>query len=604
MAKDRWQPGRLILSLAIVGVAAAAIILAARRGREPPWVEHDLPPASTDSPKPPAFVGSGACFECHEEQTKSYRTTAHSRALSEVVASSEPAAGSLTHTVSGRQLTARTEGTRLVHRQELLGEGAPVVEERSLKLLVGSGRHSRTYLIEDDGFLAESPLTWYESKRAWRMSPGYDRAGHDGFERAADLGCLVCHLGRAESVGESASRLKLHELAIGCENCHGPGAEHVATHSASSTVKGAMVHPGRLSRELAEAVCAACHLRGDATVYRPGKSFADVRPGRRLTEARIDYFLQTDADQMKVVGHVEQMRLSACWKKSSLTCTTCHDPHSTRRPEQQAQHYQETCLSCHTCGLDQDLRRKSQPDDRCAACHMPSSETDIPHIAFTHHRIGIHEKPTSTPQVPAIRLSAIELPQDMSPAEEQRNLGLALLEVSDRGLGPATFRDAAWQHLQSALGHGLRDGPLLSAAARLAWERNDSQAEPLAERALADPHLPAGSRLNALIVTGDLRWRAGDLEPALTAFRRLTEVRRHSEDWHTLAALQAEQGHLDLARRSWERAIAIQPFREDLRRAFAEHLRRMGEDEPARREEAVADRLRDAFRPDSLRITP
>jgi hypothetical protein len=32
--------------------------------------------------------------------------------------------------------------------------------EVQLKYLVGSGRHSRTYLAELDGFLTESPLTW------------------------------------------------------------------------------------------------------------------------------------------------------------------------------------------------------------------------------------------------------------------------------------------------------------------------------------------------------------------------------------------------------------------------------------------------------------
>jgi tetratricopeptide (TPR) repeat protein len=235
---------------------------------------------------------------------------------------------------------------------------------------------------------------------------------------------------------------------------------------------------------------------------------------------------------------------------------------------------------------------------------MPSSETDIPHIAFTHHRIGRHDKPGPRPVVPEVHLSAIEVPEDMSPAEEQRNLGLALLEVADRGLGPATFREAAWQHLQGALSQGAEDGALLSAIARLAWERNAPQAEELAKRALADPLLPAGSRLNALIVTGDLRWSAADLDGALAAFRRLTEVRRHSEDWRSVASLQAEQGQMDQARKSWERAVAIQPFREDLRRMYADHLRRMGQDGPAKHQAAVADRLRDAFRPVPPRTTP
>ena len=51
---------------------------------------------------------------------------------------------------------------------------------------IGSGHHSRSYIVEDDGFLVESPVTWYSSIEKWAMSPGYDRRFHMGFERMVD----------------------------------------------------------------------------------------------------------------------------------------------------------------------------------------------------------------------------------------------------------------------------------------------------------------------------------------------------------------------------------------------------------------------------------
>ena len=52
---------------------------------------------------------------------------------------------------------------------------AVVLEEHPLRWVVGSGHHSLTYAAEADGFLVESPATWYAGRRRWDVSPGYDR---------------------------------------------------------------------------------------------------------------------------------------------------------------------------------------------------------------------------------------------------------------------------------------------------------------------------------------------------------------------------------------------------------------------------------------------
>ncbi len=46
--------------------------------------------------------------------------------------------------------------------------------EAEVQFVVGSGRQGTSYLIDHDGFLFESPLTWYSRKQQWDLSPGFE----------------------------------------------------------------------------------------------------------------------------------------------------------------------------------------------------------------------------------------------------------------------------------------------------------------------------------------------------------------------------------------------------------------------------------------------
>ncbi len=47
--------------------------------------------------------------------------------------------------------------------------------EGEVAYAVGSGARSITYLVERDGRLFESPITWYTQKQQWDLSPGYEK---------------------------------------------------------------------------------------------------------------------------------------------------------------------------------------------------------------------------------------------------------------------------------------------------------------------------------------------------------------------------------------------------------------------------------------------
>ena len=598
---------RVLLSIGIVAVLCCAWLAYARLGRPSGGIS---PVASVDTNSAVAvaddeYIGSTACTKCHTSQYQSYLKTAHSLALSQVDPSAEPADAQFEHELSGRSYRVYREGGELRHR-EWLTAGDEIASDYPLKYLIGSGRHTRSYLVGDDGFLMESPITWYASRQAWGLSPGYNHPSHWGFERAADLGCITCHVGRAEAVDGSLSRIVIHEQAIGCERCHGPGARHAERQKSRANQADAndptIVNPAMLPRTLQEAVCAQCHLRADATVFLPGKVVSDVRPGRPLTDFRIDYQYDKPSDQMTVVGHVEQMRASRCYQASEeLTCTTCHDPHALPDPAEKTSYYRAKCLACHepvACKLPLELRREQTMDDNCAVCHMPQVATDIPHIAFTHHRIGIHsDRPDAVPDDHFAELKPMDDLSRLSDLDRQRCIGLAYLEVAQTQKDARAhrfYRQRAAKILTSIQQRGESDAEVDAALARLSWEVAPRKAAEHALAALNHDSISPGARVNTLFVLADTYFHAHDWQAARTALDQLLLLRRHSEDRRLLGLCQAESGDLASGAASLEQAVRINPFRGEIHAELARVYSAVGQPDLAARHQRLSQLLKDA----------
>ena len=204
---SRWTPSLIGAGLLIVAAVAVAIWQ---------WPRDDTPdslPALANSPPIPPYsetrflnsnadvkyVGVSVCAECHKDNHASYLHTMHSRALAVLDPATEPPDGGFEHTASGRTYRAYREGGKLRHEEILKDADGKVIArvDVPIKYLIGSGSFGRTYLFEADGYLHESPMTWYKSAKKWGMSPGYDLPVHWSFERPIKIGCLNCHAGRA-----------------------------------------------------------------------------------------------------------------------------------------------------------------------------------------------------------------------------------------------------------------------------------------------------------------------------------------------------------------------------------------------------------------------
>ncbi|MCI0682083.1 MAG: hypothetical protein L0Y71_08265 [Gemmataceae bacterium] len=543
-----------------------------------------------------SYVGINACKGCHHDEHRSYLLTAHSRSLSDLDPNAEPPDGGFQHKPSARSYRVYREGQQLRH-EELLRDrdGREILRlDLPIRYLIGSGRFTRSYLVEIDGFLVESPITWYASRQAWDISPGYDFPGHMSFERPIMTACIVCHAGHVEPQGNAVHRFTIHEAAIGCERCHGPGSVHVDFRRAGNSPAGKLlagdddrtiVNPGKLSRSDLESLCADCHLNGLVTTFVRGRRETDYRPGMPLSDYRIDYRVDTEGEKMTVVGHVEQLRQSACYQKSTdLSCLTCHDPHAAARPKDPVAFHRQKCLSCHSieaCRLAPAQRLKKDATDNCIACHMPRGDTDIPHVAFTHHRIGRHApaKPGNPPG--ATKLVPISDISHLGDVDRKRNLGLAyLLTLDARSLSPAqndmlrTRARTLLEEVEKAIPH---DGDTLAAQAIISLrDQRHQQAVAYAERALRAEHLRAEARADALLVIANGSVLDRDYQRAIDAAGELTKLRLYSEDWRLLGMCYLEEKQTAKAEAALRRALTIRPSSPDIHRGLAILHERLG----------------------------
>lgn len=602
----------ILLTTAAVSLAAAAGWWFLR-GRHPdPRSDPGAPPLLPLSSSPflntgpgAAYLGSAACTRCHPGEHSAYQRTGMSRSTAEVNPDKQPPDAVLDHRASSRRFVVERREGQLRHRELLLdGDRADVVlNDFPLKHAIGSGRHARTYTVEVDGFLVESPLTWFASRQRWGMSPGFDHPAHKGFERPIGSHCLFCHVGRFEVESGSKHRYRILETAIGCERCHGPGSLHVARWEQDDPGPAGpgpadltIVNPRWLPRDRAEAVCQQCHLSGDLVVLARGRKLTDYRPGLPLQDVHLVYRLADAGEGMAVTGHVEQLHRSQCYQRSErLTCTTCHDPHGFPTLARRVAYYRAACLSCHAegaCRVDPRKRQKESPDNSCVQCHMPTGSTDIPHVAFSHHRIGVHSAPEAHQRVlppvdPSGAREALEPFHDLSrlsTADRKRALGLAYGKAGTHqeiAWAVRPFNRRAEQLLSEAWDAGLRDGPVASTLARTRYWLGLGGVTGYAEAALRDPDLEGEDRCDVLFLLADDQVRRGNYAAAAELLREVTRLRRNAVDWSYLAKCLRALGRDEEALRLLETAAQIGSTIPRLRRELAEAYEQRGDRERA-----------------------
>jgi tetratricopeptide (TPR) repeat protein len=568
------------------------------------------------------YVGDAACADCHPREARTYRRHPMGRSfapMAEVV--DHERYGADVHnpfTKFGFDYRVERDGERVFHREiRRTADGRLLCDSRvEVHYALGSGAHGRSYLIDRDGYLFQSPISWFTQAATWDISPGFSETQH--FERPILAACLFCHANDAVPVEHTFNRYErplFRAHAIGCERCHGPGQLHVERQQSEEVAAAdddTIVNPGRLEPALREAVCQQCHLQGEKRILRRGRQPFDYRPGLPLHEFwSVFVRIPELGDNNHAVGQVEQMYASGCYRGSAgrLGCVSCHDPHALPAEEDRTVYYRGRCLSCHAeadCGLAVAVRRDRNQDD-CRACHMPRNDSsDIAHHAVTDHRIP--RQPDSHPAgARPHQLDYGENPlayfhqdlQDPHDADVTRDMGLALIELA-RQYGPraAPLGPLALPLLEGAVHRTPDDVAAWEARGYALWMLGrGSEAQEAFEAALAR----APKREKSLRDAGLLAEVLQQPERALAYWRRAVVV----NPWlgfyrYQLARLLAE-------RRDWSEALAecrtildLNPASKETRMLRIRCLLGLGEKEKARAELATLLALQ-PHDPDALR---
>jgi Flp pilus assembly protein TadD len=399
------------------------------------------------------YVGDATCADCHPTQAETYREHPMGRSFAPVASE----VGRLRYDESvhnpfradGLEFLVERRGDRLFHRQTCLdAQGRPLASaEEEVQYVIGSGEIGYSYFVDrGGGSLFFSPISWYRQPHRWDQSPGRLESYLAG--RPVSAECLFCHTNFAHAVPGTINRYRepiFEGYRIGCERCHGPGELHVQRRERGEVVNGVddtIVNPARLEPALREAVCQQCHLEGTSRVLRRGRDVFDFRPGLPLDVFWSVLVGVDTAETADVVSHVEQMYVSRCFRASGgkMGCISCHDPHAV--PADKVAHYRARCLNCHEnqgCRLPVAVRRGRQPDDSCAACHMPRTPSgDVVHAAITDHRIRRPGEPArrkgqSAARAPGmIPLKHFASALDPRDPEVGRDLGLGLVDLARR----------------------------------------------------------------------------------------------------------------------------------------------------------------------------
>lgn len=470
------------------------------------------------------YAGSQACAACHREIYNSYTRTAMGRSMAMARTDLLPRPATIHSDALRRDFRVLVQDGALYQSESQEG----VFENRQqVAFAIGSGENGISFAVRRGAYLFQAPLSFYARSGAWNLSPGFESVDV-GFSRPIDGACIVCHSGRAQAV---AGREGLYgnppftELAIGCENCHGPGAAHIAARS-----RGPIVNPARLGPRLAEDICMQCHEGGDARVLLPGRQYGDFRPGTPLVRTVAIFALPRDARNGDLLQHHTAMKLSRCFRESGgkLSCLSCHDPHRQPDAATAPAYFRARCLRCHTessCRLATAARRES--GDNCIGCHMPKRDVaQVSHSALTNHRI-----PRTVDAAPALPEEGPDpLLLNAAPGEPPLPLVTRLAAYGELMDRDTSLRPRYLELLAEAV-RTLPDDPLvLAAQGRKALAEGSPDAVALLTRAEQKGAASAATYIDlsqALTQAGRLAESAAALERGERLFPYAGGIRKH-----------------------------------------------------------------------------
>jgi hypothetical protein len=444
----------------------------------------------------------------------------------------------------GRTLDAYGARMRVTRRGErhwldITARGADGQTEKisgAVELVTGS-HHMQIYWLSAgrDRMLRQVPFVWLREPGRWVPRPSIflqPPVDHINPEKARwNTTCLMCHStdprpGIPNRRSFETVDTRLSEFGIACEECHGPGAEHVAQNRdplqrygqhLGEASPNAIVQPAKLTAQRSNEVCGQCHAlayfrtRNDETdflkrgfTFQPGQELERERSlVRRLAPEQpplIERLLAGDWDNsfwndgiVRVTGReYSALAESPCFRGGELSCLSCHELHPDASGDESL-----------AAWADDQLKPGMRGDAACVQCH---AAPELASPAHTHHAPAsegsrcqnCHTPHTTYGLLKAIRSHAVESPSLARSLATGRPNGCALCHL-DRTLEWNAKWLETWYGQPApelpALARELAEGPRLAltgdAAQRalVAWHLGWAPAREASGSAWMPPYL-------------------------------------------------------------------------------------------------------------------
>ncbi|MCW3488853.1 cytochrome c3 family protein [Dethiobacter alkaliphilus] len=307
------------------------------------------------------YVGSESCSGCHSGEHAGWLETEHPYMIQDA---------SEMWDVSRAALEAELEKGEGSEFTTIGGDRGRIESLDEIVYIVGQRWKQRFVVKTDEGYGFLTTQYYPE---------GADGAGLYGYGGGSiyEDRCLACHatgfdLEASQTVDRTAADYRLEDLAVelgvGCEACHGPASEHVASPS-----KDNIVNIRNLSVAQQNDFCGTCHARNSGTVgydgrqdpigYEFGDDLRDVTLPQSVVTGEniwrkveggetVGYFDSAEDGSMRFfadgAGRSHRMQYNDFEQTAmfdSKSCIDCHDLHSANGLVGDS--FDDTCAQCH-----------------------------------------------------------------------------------------------------------------------------------------------------------------------------------------------------------------------------------------------------------------
>lgn len=305
------------------------------------------------------------CASCHRSQALSQPDTQMGRAMQVPGNNPELAAHpKLTYSLGGYTYTVETRNGQ---SQYIVSDGTHSI---SLPILWSMGAEAQTWVLERDGHMYESLVSYYPTLNGLFTTVGDEKLQPKTLEEAIgrplsvedETTCFGCH--STGAVHDHKLDLAALTPGLTCEHCHTGAIAHL-----DSALKGGKsIDPpslGDMSTEDISNFCGGCHRSWELVVRAGWKGPSNVRfQPYRLANSR-------------------------CYNGTDprISCIACHDPHE--KVERNVAYYDSKCLACHSTPQQAQAKVCPVAKKDCTTCHMPKVPFPGGHFIFTDHDIRI-----------------------------------------------------------------------------------------------------------------------------------------------------------------------------------------------------------------------